>query len=34
MKSFIIKEGAVWLSLILLTAFGFYNSGAPGRYVA
>ena len=34
MKSFIIKEGAVWLSLILLTVFGFYNSGAPGRYVA
>ena len=34
MKSFIIKEGTVWLSLILLTVFGFYNSGAPGRYVA
>jgi hypothetical protein len=34
MKSFVIKEGAVWLALVVLTVFGFYNSGAPGRYVA
>jgi hypothetical protein len=34
MKSFVIKEGAVWLALVVLTLFGFYNSGAPGRYVA
>jgi hypothetical protein len=34
MNSFIIKEGAVWLALVVLTVFGFYNSGAPGRFVA
>jgi len=34
MKSFIIKEGTVWLALVVLTVFGFYNSGAPGGYVA
>jgi len=26
MKSFIIKEGAIWLALVVLTVLGFYNS--------
>ncbi len=34
MKSFIIREGAVWLALVVLTVFGFYNSSAPGPTVA
>jgi hypothetical protein len=34
MKSFIIKEGTVWLALVVLTVVGFYNSGASGSYVA
>jgi hypothetical protein len=34
MKRFIIKEGIVWLALVVLTFFGYYNSGAQGRSVA
>jgi len=34
MKSFAIKEGAVWLALVTLTLVGFYNSGAEGRSMA
>jgi hypothetical protein len=34
MKSFIIKEGAVWLALVALTVVGFYNAGMKGRSVA
>ena len=34
MKSFIVKEGIVWLTLVVLTVVGFYNSVAPGRSVA
>jgi hypothetical protein len=34
MKSFVIKEGIVWLALVVLTVFGFYNSSGPGRSVA
>jgi heme/copper-type cytochrome/quinol oxidase subunit 4 len=34
MKSFIVKEGIVWLSLVALTLVGFYNSGAQSRGVA
>ena len=34
MKSFIIKEGAIWLALVVLTVVGFYNSSEQGRSVA
>jgi inner membrane protein involved in colicin E2 resistance len=34
MKSFVIKEGIVWLTLVVLTLVGFYNSATPGRSVA
>jgi heme/copper-type cytochrome/quinol oxidase subunit 4 len=34
MKSFIIKEGAVWLALVALTVVGFYNASAQGPRVA
>lgn len=34
MKSFVIKEGWVWLSLVALTLFGFFNYEAQGRSVA
>ena len=34
MKSFVIKEGAVWLALVVLTAFGFYNYEGQGGNVA
>jgi hypothetical protein len=34
MNSFIIKEGIVWLALVALTFFGYYNSGLQGRSVA
>ncbi len=34
MKSFAIKEGAVWLALLVLTVFGFYNYDAQGSNVA
>jgi hypothetical protein len=33
-KSFVIKEGAVWLALVVLTAFGFYNYEGQGSNVA
>jgi hypothetical protein len=34
MKSFVIKEGWVWLALVALTLFGFFNYEAQGRGVA
>ena len=34
MKSFVIKEGAVWLTLVVLTVFGFYNYDTQGSNVA
>jgi len=34
MRSFAIKEGAVWLALVVLTVFGFYNYDAQGSNVA
>lgn len=34
MNRFIVREGIVWLALIGLTVFGFYNSGANGPGVA
>jgi hypothetical protein len=34
MKSFVIKEGAVWLTLLALTVFGFYNYDTQGSNVA
>jgi hypothetical protein len=34
MKSLVIKEGIVWLTLVVLTLVGFYNSATPGRSVA
>ena len=34
MKSFIIKEGAVWIALVTLTVVGFYNGSAQGPRVA
>ncbi len=34
MKSFAIKEGWVWLTLVALTLFGFLNYEAHGRGVA
>ena len=34
MKSFIIKEGAVWIALVALTVVGFYNASAQGHRVA
>ena len=34
MKSFIIKEGAVWIALVALTVVGFYNASAQGPRVA
>jgi len=34
MKSFVIKEGIVWLGLVVLTVVGFYNSAARGQRVA
>jgi hypothetical protein len=33
-KSFIIKEGAVWLTLVVLTVFGFYHYEGRGHNVA
>jgi hypothetical protein len=33
-KSFIIKEGAAWLTLVVLTVFGFYNYEGRGSNVA
>jgi hypothetical protein len=34
MKSLVIKEGAVWLTLVVLTVFGFYNYDTRGSNVA
>lgn len=34
MKGFIIKEGFVWLALLALTLFGFFNYESQGRSVA
>jgi len=34
MKSFIIKEGIVWLSLVVLTLLGYYNSSKQSGGVA
>lgn len=34
MKHFVIREGLVWLALVGLTVFGFYNSGGGGQNVA
>jgi hypothetical protein len=34
MKSFVIKEGWVWLALVALTLFGFFNYEARGPSVA
>ncbi|MGB5350195.1 MAG: cytochrome C oxidase subunit IV family protein [Polyangiales bacterium] len=34
MKSFIIREGFVWLTLVGLTVLAFYNAGGDGRSVA
>jgi heme/copper-type cytochrome/quinol oxidase subunit 4 len=34
MKSFIIKEGAVWVALVALTVAGFYNASTQARTVA
>ena len=34
MKSFVIKEGAVWLTLVVLTVVGFYNYEGQGSNVA
>jgi hypothetical protein len=34
MKNFVIKEGAVWLTLVVLTVFGFYNYDTQRSNVA
>jgi hypothetical protein len=34
MKQFIFREGIVWLALVGLTVFGFYNAGTNGPDVA
>jgi len=34
MKSFVIREGFVWLALVGLTVLAFYNAGGDGRGVA
>jgi heme/copper-type cytochrome/quinol oxidase subunit 4 len=34
MKSFIIKEGTVWLALVALTVAGSYNASTQARRVA
>ena len=34
MKSFAIKEGVVWLALVVLTFFGFYNYDTQSSNVA
>ena len=34
MKNFVIKEGGVWLTLVVLTVFGFYNYDTQRSHVA
>jgi len=34
MKSFVVKEAAVWLTLLVLTGVGFYNFATLDRGVA
>ncbi|MFW2390158.1 MAG: cytochrome C oxidase subunit IV family protein [Polyangiales bacterium] len=34
MNRYIIREGIIWLALVGLTVFGFYNSGTNGPGVA
>jgi len=34
MKRLIVKEGIVWLTLVVLTLVGFYNSSMQSRSVA